>query len=55
MTEHLNYIKTLAEHLQETDDEITKKGLVIILISSLPEEYNIQTITFETIADDHLT
>ena len=55
MTEHINYIKTLAEHLSAIGHEITEKDLVIILISRLPEEYNCLTTTLETITDDHLT
>ena len=37
MVEH---IKMLAEHLEAIDDNIAEKDLVIILISSLPDEYN---------------
>ena len=40
MIDHINYIKTFAEHLGAVDDEIAEKDLVIILTSSLPEEYN---------------
>jgi len=50
MTEHVNHIKTLAEHLQAIDDEIAEKDLVIILISSLPDEYNHLITALETIA-----
>ena len=55
MTEHINYIKNLAEHLNAIDDEIVEKDLFIILISSLPGEYNHLITARETIADDHLT
>ena len=40
MVTHMNYVKTLSEHLESVDDPITEKDLVIILISSLPHEYN---------------
>ena len=40
MIDHVNYVKTLAEHLEAVDDNISEKDLVIILISSLPDEYN---------------
>ena len=55
MTEHINYIKTLSEHLEAIDDRIAEKDLVILLISSLPEEYNYLITALETIAEDHLT
>lgn len=55
MTEHINNIKTLAEHLEAIDDKVAEKDLVIILISSLPEEYNYLITALETIADDQLT
>ena len=37
------------------DDRIAEKDLVILLISSLPEEYNYLISALETIAEDHLT
>ena len=40
MIDHVNYIKSLSEHLEAVDDAVAEKGLVIILISSLPKEYN---------------
>lgn len=55
MTEHINYIKILAQHLSEIDHEIAQKDLVIILISSLPEEYIHLITALETAADGHLT
>ena len=54
MTKHINYMKTLAEHLSAIDHEITEKGLVIILIGSLPEKYNHLITALKMIADDHL-
>lgn len=55
MTEHINNIKTLSEHLEAIDDAIAEKDLVILLISSLPEEYNYLITALETIAEDNLT
>ena len=55
MTEHVNYIKTLGEHLEAIDDAIAEKDLVILLISSLPDDYNYLITALETIADDNLT
>ena len=37
------------------DDRIAEKDLVILLISSLSEEYNYLISALETIAEDHLT
>ena len=51
MTEHIHYIKTLAEHLRENDDKIAE-DFVIILTSSFPEEYNHLKTALETIADN---
>ena len=55
MTKHINYVKTLAEHLEAIEDPVQEKDLVIILISSLPEEYNYLITALETIAEDNLT
>ena len=43
--------KLLAEHLQEIDNEIAEKDLVIILKRSLLEEYNHRITALEKIAD----
>ena len=55
MVEHINYIKTLSEHLEAVEDPIEEKDLVIILISSLPEDYNYLITALETIAEEKLT
>lgn len=55
MINHVNYIKTLAEHLEAVGDPIQEKDLVIILISSLSEEYAHLITALETIADERLT
>ena len=48
-------MKTLAEHLEAVDDAVLEKDLVIILTSSLPEEYNYLITALETIAEEKLT
>ena len=55
MINHINYIKTLSEHLEAVEDPVQEKDLVIILISSLPDEYNYLITALETIAEDKLT
>ena len=55
MLEHMNYIKTLSEHLEAVGDAVAENDLVIILISSLPEDYNYLITALETIAEDKLT
>ena len=55
MTGRINYLKTLAEHLEAVDDAVLEKDLVIILISSLPEEYNYLITALGTIAEEKLT
>ena len=54
MTEHVNYIKTFGEHLEAIDDAIAEKDLVILLISSLSDDYNYLITALEIIADDNL-
>ena len=55
MQTHVNYLKTISEHLEAIDDKVEEKDLVIILLSSLPEEYNHLVTALETIAEDKLT
>ena len=55
MINHVNYLKTLSEHLDAVGDPIQEKDLVIILISSLPEEYNHLITALETIAEERLS
>ena len=54
MITHINYVKTLSEHLEAVDDFIAQKDLVIILISSLPDEYNYLITALETIVGEEL-
>ena len=55
MIDHINYVKTLSEHLETVGDAVAEKDLVIILISSLPEDYNFLITALETIAEEKLT
>ena len=55
MVDHVNYVKTLSEHLDAVGDAVEEKDLVIILISSLPEAYNYLITALETIAEEKLT
>lgn len=55
MVEHINAVKTIAEHLDAIGDPISEHDLIIILISSLNEEFNFLITTLETIAEDNLT
>ena len=47
MVEHINKLKTISEHLEALDDAVLEKDLVMILISSLPEDYNNLITTFK--------
>ena len=56
MTEHINFVKTIAsDQLEAVEDPVSEKDLVIIIISSLPDEYNYLITALETIAEDKLT
>ena len=55
MINHINCVKTLSEHLEAVGDAVAEKDLVIILISSLPEDYNYLITALETIAEEKLT
>ena len=55
MLEHVNCIKTLSEHLKAVGDAVAENDSDIILISSLPEDYNFLITALETIAEDKLT
>ena len=52
---HLNKLKSLQEHLQAIDDLIEDKDLVIILLSSLPPEYDYLVTALETIDGTKMT
>ena len=55
MINHINCIKTLAEHIEGVGDTLAENDLVIILMSSLPEEYDFLITELETILEDLLT
>ena len=55
MLEHVNYLQTLSDHLEAVGDPIAEKDLVVILISSLTEEFSHLITALETIAEDRLT
>ena len=55
MTEHVNHVKTLSEHLEALEDPVRERDLVIVLLSSLPEEYNNLITTLETLDEEKLT
>ena len=55
MTEHVNKLRTISEHLEALEDEVLEKDLVMILLSSLPAEYNNLITTLETLREENLT
>ena len=55
MTDHVNSLKTIAEHLESLDDEVAEKDLVKILISSLPDSYNNLITALESVKEHELT
>ena len=48
------YSARMEKVLEAIDDRMAEKKLVVLLISSLPEEYNYLITALETIAEDHL-
>ena len=55
MVDHVNFVRTIAEHLECLDDPVVEKDLVMILLSSLPEDYNNLLTTLETLEEQKLT
>ena len=55
MVTHINSIKIISNHLKAVGDPVTDKDLVMILISSLPDDYNTLITTLETLKEDKLT
>ena len=55
METHVNNLKTIAEHLEALDDVVAEKDLVMILISSLPDDYSNLITTLETLKEEKLT
>ena len=54
MHSHVNYIKTIAEHLEAIGDAVVEKDLSIILLSSLPKEYAQLVTAIETLVPGDL-
>ena len=55
MVAHVNKLKTISEHLEALKDAPAEKDLVMILISSLPREYNNLITSLETLKEEQLT
>ena len=55
MTAHINNIKTIAEHLENLDDIVSEKDLVMVLMISLPESYHNLITALETLDEAKLT
>ena len=55
MEDHVNDIKTISEHLESLDDPVQEKDLVMILISSLTDDYNNLITALESLKDTELT
>ena len=55
MESHINELKTISEHLEALDDAVLEKDLVMILISSLSEDYNNLITTLETLKEEQLS
>ena len=55
MEAHVNKLKDIADHLQAVDDPVAEKDLVMILISSLSEDYNNLITALETLKEEQLT
>ena len=55
MVEHINKLKTIAEHLEALDDAPPERELVMILLSSLPKAYHNLITTLETLDEEKLT
>ena len=55
MEAHVNTLKTIAEHLESLGDKIPENDLVMILITSLTEDYSNLITTLETLKEEQLT
>ena len=55
MEEHVNNLTTISEHLDALDDAVSEKDLVMILISSLSEDYNNLITALESVKESELT
>ena len=55
MEAHVNKLKDISDHLQAVDDAVAEKDLVMILISSLSDDYNNLITALETLKEEQLT
>ena len=55
MVEHVNALRTIGEHLESLEDPVADKDMVMILLSSLPSEFNNLITTLETLKEEKLT
>ena len=55
MVDHVNKLKTICEHLESIGDLITENDMVMVLLSSLPTQYNNLITTLETLKEEQLT
>ena len=55
MVDHVNELKTISENLEAIEDPVLEKDLVMILLSSLPEEYNNLLTILETLQAENLS
>ena len=56
MVDHINSLKTLSENLECMGDPVAERDLVVmILLTSLPDDYNNLLTTLETLKEERLT
>ena len=55
MVDHINNLKTISENLECVEDPVAENDLVMILLSSLPPDYNNLLTTLETLNEERLT
>ena len=55
MMDHINNIRTIADQLEGLGDQVAENDLVMVLLSSLPDEYNNLITTLETLEESRLT
>ena len=55
MVDHVNQLKTICEHLESIGDHITENDMVMVLLTSLPTQYNNLITTLETLKEEQLT
>ena len=55
MVDHVNSVRNIADQLESLDDAVSEKYLVMILLSSVPDDYNNLLTTLETLEEEKLT